>query len=438
MSEIPSIKVLEAIKPTNSGTGEEKLAYKGLARAVKNYSSTNFERSSKFWNSEENSIEELSSAKQLASEYFLRTAEKLVDSREDNRDLWSDRFTQATIELYGEPEKEEVTQLIKDEYDLLLNLRGNEYVSQKHVNFLIETYKSILIENAYNKTSENSLEKEKEKEAIHKYGEVILSNYKPLFDLINESKNSEFNSRDLRDIFNKALDWLKENDDKDWGEWEVIDTDGTSLSVDASIRKIKIASNREPVNAKDARGLIAHELLVHALRGKNGYKTGDKKVATGLPGYLDAEEGLGILAEEAVNGELSEKAYDRYVDIALALGSIDSVQKTRQELFQISFARQLIREQLKGTVSEDNISSLERKVWVHIDRIYRGGRGDNSGTKQAIFTKDIAYYAGYKKMAEYISNQLASGKTANEVFDYLSQGKFDPYNTQHIERLSKK
>jgi len=40
-------------------------------------------------------------------------------------------------------------------------------------------------------------------------------------------------------------------------------------------------------------------------------------------------------------------------------------------------------------------------------------------------------------MAEYISGQLASGKTASDVFQYLSQAKFDPNNQQHIERLNK-
>lgn len=435
MSEIPSVKVLEAINPANSGTGEEVLAYNGLAQAVEKYRPTNPARSAEFWDSEEGSLEELSKAKQLASEYFLRTADKVVSSHEGNRDLWADRFTQATVELYGEPEKEEATRLVRSEYGFLSQLKGQEGVSQEHVNYLLDVYKPMLAENTDVETDESAVEKEKE--AIHEYGEAMLAKYKPLFDLVDEAGKTEFTASDLQELFGTALEWLKENDDTDWGEWAVVDTDGTSLSVDASNRKIKIASRRESATAQDTRGLIAHELLVHALRGKNGYKTGDKKLATGLAGYLDAEEGLGILAEEAVNGELPEKAYDRYVDIALALGSVDGVQRTRKEVFDISFARQLVRGQVKGTVSEADIPSLERRVWGHVDRIYRGGRGDNLGTRQAIFTKDIAYYVGYKQMAEYLSEQLASGKTASEVFEYLSQAKIDPTNPQHVERLNK-
>jgi hypothetical protein len=433
MSEIPSVKVLEAIKPINSGTGEEVLAYNGLVKAVDKYKPTNSLRSDRFWDSEEGSLEELSNAKQLASEYFLKTAEKVVNSHDGNRDLWADRFTQASTELYGEPENAEAKRLINDEYKFLSQLKDKDNISQKHLNLLLSSYKPMLYDNSEYIADEYEIKKEKE--AIREYGKVILSKYEPLFALIDNSEKSEFSPKDLHNLFNSALEWLKDNDDKDWGEWTAIDTDGTSLSVNASERQIKIATRRECATKQEARGLIAHELLVHALRGKNGYKTGNRKLATGLAGYLDAEEGLGILVEEAVNGELPEKAYDRYLDIALALGSVDGVQRTRRQVFEISFARHLIREQLKGTLEEADVPSLERKVWGHIDRIYRGGRGDSRGNRQAIFTKDIAYYVGYKHMAKYITKKINEGKSAVDIFEYLSQAKFDPINPKHIEVL---
>jgi hypothetical protein len=435
MSETPSVKVLEAIKPVNAGTGETTLAYRGLATAVERYKLSNSARSEKYWDSEQGSLEELSSAKQLASEYLLRTANKVVESHETNRDLWADRFTEATIELYGAPDSTEVAQLISDEYTSLSQLKDNESVSQEHVNFLLDTYRP-LIDNKAETTTYNT-EATKEQEAIHQYGKVILERYGPLFDLANLSDKTEFNATELHELFSSTLSWLSENNDNDWSDWEAIQVDGTDLSVDAANRKIKIASRRETATSQDARGLIAHELLVHALRAKNGYKTGDRKLATGLAGYLDAEEGLGILAEHAVTGELPGKAYDRYVDIGLALGIIDGTQKTRKEIFEISFARQLIRSQVNGTFDSINLPSLQRRVWSHVDRMYRGGPGDELGTRQAIFTKDIAYYVGYKKMAKYIAAQLANGRSASEVFDDLSQGKFDPTNPQHNDYLNR-
>lgn len=436
MSEIPSVNVLEAISPVNSGTGEEVLAYEGLTAAVEKYKPTNSQRSAAVWDSELGSLEELSKARQLASEYLLRTSEKVVNSHEGNRDLWADRFTQAASELYGEPEQAEATRLITSEYDLLVGLEGKVGISQQPLQFLIDTYGPIVESySAEAEQQETKTNEEREKQAIRQYGEVMKDKYQLLFDLVDNANKDEFSADDLQSLFNESLEWLKKNDDPEWGEWAVELKDGTSLSVNAATRKIKIANRRESASVKDTRGLIAHELLVHGLRAMNGYKTGDKKLATGLSGYLDSEEGLGILAEAAINGELPDKAYDRYVDIAFALGHIDGVQRTRQELFEISYARQQIRAELRG--DNTSIDSLVPRVWSHIDRIFRGSPGDTLGTRQAIFTKDIAYYVGYKQMARYITQQLDNGKSAKDVFTYISQAKFDPTNPKHVERLVK-
>jgi len=434
MSKVPYVKVLAAINPSNSGTGEEVLVYKGLSAAVQEYARTNPERVAKYRDSVVGSPEKVSAAKQLASEYFLRIADNLVHSHGEDRDIWADRFTKASIELYGEPDPKEATRLLWSEYKSLDRLQDREGISEQHLTFLRSVYAPMFANKTDAVADESSVKTERE--AIHVYGEVVRARYKPLFDLIDTSGRSEFSVKDLQQLFALALEWLKDNDDPDWSEWVVVESDRTTFSVDAANYKIKIASRREAATPQDARALIAHELLVHALRGKNGYKTGDKKLATGLEGYLEAEEGLGILTEEAINGELPGKAYDRYVDIALALGSVDGVQRSRKQLFQISFARQLIRAQVKGILNEDGLPSLRRKVWGHVDRIYRGGPGDDLGTRQAIFTKDVAYYIGYKRMAAYITEQFGMGKTADEVFVYLSQAKFDPTNLEHVERLT--
>lgn len=435
MSEIPSVKILEAINPVNSGTGEAVLVYGGLVAAVDKYRPTNPQRSAEVWDSEPGSLEELSRARQLASEYLLRTSERVVDSHEGNRDLWADRFTQATTELYGAPERAEAARLLTNEYRLLLRLDGQEGISQQPLQFLLSTYKPIVeTDSSETEQQEAQSDEEHERQAVYQYGEAMRGRYQPLFDLVDTAGKDEFTPNNLEDLFKKALGWLKDNDDPEWSEWSVVSKDGTSLSVDTTDRKIEIASRRETASLKDTRGLIAHELLVHCLRAKNGYKTGDKRLAIGLPGYLDTEEGLGILAEAAINGELPDKAHDRYVDIALAVGVVDGIQRSRQAVFQISYARQLIRAQLRG--DKASIASLIPRVWSHVDRIYRGGPGDNLGTRQAIFTKDIAYYVGYKRMAAYITKQLDDGKSASEVFAYLSQAKFDPTNPKHIERLA--
>jgi len=433
MSDIPSIKVLEAFKPDNAGKGEQSLVYVGLMSAIERYKESHIPRSQRMWDSEVDSLGELSAAQELAKDYLLQTSGKLVDSDEKNRDLWASRFTEASIELYGAPEKKEATSLLREEYDLLNTLKDDDGVSQDLVNYLIATYEKIIPPDT---ETEEVFNKETERLAIEKYGQAIIGKYQQLFNFVDESESEDFDAAKLKELFITSLEWLKDNDDKDWDEWKVVEVDGTTVSVNASKKEIKLPSRREAASKQDAKGLIAHELLVHALRAKNGYKTGDIELATGVAGYLDAEEGLGILAEDAVNSELPEKAYDRYLDIALALGTIDGAHMNRKELFKISMARQTLRAQVKGTFEEAQLPSMEKRVWTHIDRIYRGGPGDDNGTEQAIFTKDIAYYVGYKKMAEYITNKLASGDTTDDIFAFLSQGKFDPTNDKHLEKIN--
>ena len=76
MSELPTVKVLDAIKPSNSGTGESVLTYGALKDAVEKYRLSHPSRVNAFWSRDAGSLDELSSAKELAYEYFLRTADK--------------------------------------------------------------------------------------------------------------------------------------------------------------------------------------------------------------------------------------------------------------------------------------------------------------------------------------------------------------------------
>ena len=79
------------------------------------------------------------------------------------------------------------------------------------------------------------------------------------------------------------------------------------------------------------------------------------------------------------------------------------------------------------------LDKLIKTTWTHIDRIYRGGRGDSSTSSQAVFTKDIAYYDGYKKIRDYLDQSIRNGKDIEQIFEYLTLGKFNPTNPVHIQ-----
>ena len=435
MEDIPSVKILEGIRPGNAGTGAERLEYVVLSQSVAEYAATHAERSHAFWSSEEGSVEELSKAHQLAAEFLLRTSLRATDSNDVNSELRAERFTDSSIELYGEPDASEIIPMMLDDFAFFQTHLHNRNVDRLNLNKLLNSYWGILKMSVTQEQIDNSGEKKTSiSEATKKYGELLALKYDYLFDLVDESEIESYGPNELLDIFSTSLELLSEKDDESWKEWTVELKEGTNTSVTAIKKRINVASSRALATKKDVKGLLAHEILTHALRAKNGYNIDDKKLATGLPQYIDAEEGLGILSEFAVTGEFPERARDRYIDIALALGTVNGKSLNRQTLFEISFSRAQLMNELSSEPVD--LNQLKKSTWTHVDRIYRGGRGDTSTTNQAVFTKDIAYYDGYKKMRDYIDASYADGKTIEEIFDYLTLGKFDPTNPVHIKYLN--
>ena len=149
---------------------------------------------------------------------------------------------------------------------------------------------------------------------------------------------------------------------------------------------------------------------------------------------MDGEEGLAKLMGAAASGlPIPNTSADRYIDIALALGTLGQAPKKRAALTELVYARQLIRAQHAGQPIEE--VAIRTKAATYVDRTYRGGPGDNIGTRQAVYTPDIYYY-NYKLIAKHIARQLHAGADQAELFNFLMQGKFDPLNSTHLEHMA--
>ncbi|HEY4963474.1 MAG TPA: hypothetical protein VIH90_02130 [Candidatus Saccharimonadales bacterium] len=439
MADIPSVKVFENITPSNSGTGEDLLRYDHLPLVVEEYKLSNAERSSRVWDSKDGSLEELKSAKQLAMEYLLRTSFQGVRSTTaEGHDLWADRFTLASIELYGEPDKAEVMSLVSVEMAKWISLEGSDTVSQGLLEFLQKSYQKIFGPNLVSKAEDNhDAEAEAEQRAIRAYGEVLREKFGPVFDLVDKSGKEEFMPEDLQELFNQAFAWLAANSDPGWSEWKSVPNDSSNVSTERSSKEIRVGIRRVSATKEEAKKLLAHELFVHVLRAQNASHSSEPMLLSGFPGYVDIEEGLGKLSEQAFGENDEIPGGDRYIDIAIALSEANGTQITRQDLFLIHLARSIVWSQSHGEYKESELTERIRSAWGSVDRVYRGGHGDNEGHRQSVYTKDIAYYVGTRKMSEYLSSQFASGKPMTEVFDYLALGSFDPTNPRDIERVDK-
>lgn len=397
-TEIPKILVLGAITPSPDSARAEQLRYDNLSPAVKEHSAYEHARMSEFWNAKEGSIEEREAATQLALQYMLMGSQALqLAVKPDSKRLWSERYTRATSELYGLPDP-----------DLARRLWGQQEKAEE-------------IEGPF-------------AEAARKVGEYLDQRYAPVYDALQLDDGSDkIDPQGIADRFENTLHILAEQYDPDWAGWTIERNEQKdSLSVVARDKKIIVGMHRSSVEPAQLRGLFSHEVLVHGLRAVNGSKISEDLGNGGLAGYINAEEGLGVFTEYAITGEVPQKNIDRYVDIAYALGIIDGQEHTRSDLLEHAIKRAKERNEL--AVSKKSDADLEKEVYAHVNRIYRGSLGDEH---VAIFTKDISYYRGFEQIARYIAEKIDEGYSVEELMTYLMQAKFDPLNELHTEVVGK-
>lgn len=390
---IPNVVVLGPITPAVESVQAEELSYKKLSPAVQKHEKYESDRYRRMWSSEEDSVNERLAAQQLAMQNLLFTAEALrLAVKPESKELWSQRYTQASSELYGSPDEEIARRL-----------------TQEH----------------------GEMEKpfERAAEAVKEYFE---QKYSTVFEALEEGlePGHQLKPAEVAQRFLAAVDVLAREHDEDWSRWHIDQPeDKAMLSVSAGSEKISVGSQRADIPANELRGLFAHEVLIHAQSGLNGRKI-SSELQTGYPGYLDNQEGQGVFVEYALSGKISQKIVDRYVDIAYALGQIDGEPHTRHELINVVMERALVR-----NAHSDNpklFEAIDKEVHTHVNRIYRGSLGNEY---IGIFTKDIAYYKGFSEVGDYIEQQLEAGESIEGVMDYMLQGKFDPTIPAHVAKL---
>lgn len=418
-NKLPSVLVLKPFTPTEvMGGSGERLEYPNLAHELGIHALLESAHWGNFLDSEKGSTDELKSAKNLAAFYLLKTSHALQSSTGTSRDIWAERFTVASEELYETEISREIWRSIFD-----VEISRTEQSESPVANKLLEAYEKL----GYSADAEKQVEEQKTQEILpdSRYGEIIKQRFGSVLDLVKEGE--QYDPSAMGELFTEAFTKMAEvEDDETWNDWSVEYADKDVLSVVSDILKVRIGKNRASETSEGMQKLLAHELLVHAARAQHARKLTNPQLVTGLPGYLDAEEGLGILHEAAISGEIPAKAADRYIDIGIAKGLLGR-QPSRRELIEIVALRLELRES-----SDEESDDYKRRARAHVNRFYRGGHGDEGPASHAVFTKDAVYYVGYQKICAYINQELDSGKNPEELFDYLLAGKFDPTNESHV------
>lgn len=432
------VKYIGTIAPENIQTDDKLLVYPRLAERVSVQNEMNGKAIS--WalsTSPESRCRDVAdvSSRQMALEEIrhrrlINAADRIVNGQDpDLVSLHEKRFRGLSERLYGYPDYSVAENLLRDE---LANLY--EFATEEEKEVIDRVVKNLNYESAGPGSEKEELERfEIDPRILQELNIAINERFGYLFEDIDDDDVYDVDS--IAQTMARSIEILAENENEAWLEWSVVVKEATSIMVGASDKQIVIPEDRPPISGKKMKGLLAHELLVHAQRSVLGETHQVEGLNTGLAGFISGEEGLAAISEQAISGEEPLLFKDRYIDIALAFAvGENGTSLSRPQIIEFVQLRDKLR--LRSLGLSDELTDARRKdINKHVGRIYRGGRGDAGDKLHPVYSKDFVYFDGYMKVAAYISKMLEDGHLMPDIYNFLIQGGFDPTNELHLKLL---
>jgi len=219
----------------------------------------------------------------------------------------------------------------------------------------------------------------------------VVKNYK-LVKSPSLSKENFLKYDDIVTIFDLVFEELGLND---WKVYKSLNISKNGMKV--GIKRKQILVNPEIQKSKfKLKKSIVHEVGTHVLRSINGFNSNFSALGNAnLPSYLDIEEGLATWNESEM-GVLTELGLKKKAALVYAVKNGESM--TFRELYNCLLA-----------VFPD---------YVAFDTTYRVKRGLSETAKPGIYTKDIVYFRGFRKVKKAL-------EANSSIYSRLYSGKID-------------
>ena len=211
-----------------------------------------------------------------------------------------------------------------------------------------------------------------------------------------------YTPQDVCDIANQIF----ENELSDGG-WKAIVKEGKGYaSVSQEKRIFNVPGNRSQgeYHYIDVKGILAHEIGVHVLRGYPFRNCPIKALSMGVPGYIRFEEGLATAVQNTIEDKHDPVGHIHYVSIGLAT------------YFKMNF-RQIyeIQWRIHDLLGDAN----KQRCFDSVQRAFRG-------TGHLVNNKDLAYFEGNKTVWKYIEENIEKDTLINDLWNL---GKIDSTDT---------
>lgn len=339
-----------------------------------------------------------------------------------SRQSVEDRFRRYNAKVYGEPDKQTFFSLLnyqltslpeieesddwKVRLDLELRLADLELLEGCDLHLASETLLPFVPMNS----------------TVNAFAMLLKMWQRPLLKHLRERKEV-YSADEVAELLARILD-------QDYPESEfqaMVDSDRASFSVDQQTRQIKVPAKRAkgPFTFEVLQSLVLGHEWAHIARSLPYEKALIPMLGTGMPGYLEFEEGVTSCLEKALNGKRGAQALaglDHYVNIGLATFG----QRNFREVFEIRWRLLYLAETDRPLTRRERREKAEELAFSQTMRAFRG-------TGYLPNYKDLVYYNGSVKVWQYI--QQMGGNYEGLMRDLFEMGKTDITNEQHLLAL---
>ena len=308
---------------------------------------------------------------------------------EEEKKAAAEKYRHLNIESYGEPDEDTYRSLLGGKLNAIHSkkLTGKANELRKELFGMVNFKPGMDIPERFRPSDETV-------EWMHSVAESL---YRGMLSHI-PNEQEEFDPYELQKIFTDIIEEEFNNDSKGYAGaaegWTVSVEKATSVNVKSSEKRIVIPDNGMIRSRKKVENLIVHEIGIHMLRSITGGETDMLPLRSGLSDYYDAEEGLGVVMEQALNGKFAERGVDHYITAGLA--HFDN--KDFRDVFEVKWRLSLL-DSVKdgGEINDEQMEKAKKTAFTQTLRSFRG-------TNDMPLFKDLSYYNGSVEVWRYLES----------------------------------
>ena len=308
---------------------------------------------------------------------------------EEEKEAVTEKYRHLNIESYGEPDEDIYRSLLGGKLNTIHSkkLTGKADELRKELFDMVDFDPDVDISERFRPSDETV-------EWMHSVAESLYGGM--LSHIPNEQE--EFDPYELQKIFTNIIEEEFNNDSKGYAGaaegWTVSVEKATSVNVKSSEKRIVIPDNGMMRSRKKVENLVVHEIGIHMLRSITGGETDMLPLRSGLSDYYDAEEGLGVVMEQALSGKFAERGVDHYITAGLAY--FDN--KDFRDAFEVKWRLSLLDSvEDGGEINDEQIEKAKKTAFTQTLRSFRG-------TNDMPLFKDLSYYNGSVEVWRYLES----------------------------------